>query len=137
MRIILMLLPWLELLTLIELGAKTSALTAVAYVLFTMILGLAILRRQGRAILQRLRQVQYGRAISPEWLLDDMAMGLVGLLLIVPGLITDFLAVLVLIGPLRRRLAHFLIGPNAKEYHHEPQSDGPKTIEGEFRRVDD
>lgn len=137
MRIILMLLPWLELLTLIELGVRTSALTAMAYVLFTVIVGMAILRRQGKAILDRLRQAQYGRAISPDWLLDDMAMGLVGLLLIVPGLITDFIAVLVLIGPLRRRLARALSGPNTEKYRREPSGAERHVIEGDFHRVDD
>jgi UPF0716 protein FxsA len=137
MRVVLLLLPWLELLTLIELGVKTSALTALAYVLLTLIVGLAILRRQGRAMVQRFRQAQHGRVISPEWLLDDMAMGVVGLLLIVPGMITDFLAVLVLFGPLRRRLARSLLGPNHEKFRREPAGDGHQVIEGDFRRVED
>ena len=36
MRFIIMLLPWLELFTLIQLGIETSALTALGYVLFTL-----------------------------------------------------------------------------------------------------
>ena len=48
MRFAIMLLPWLELFTLIELGIKTSALTALMYVFTTLLLGLAIVQRQGR-----------------------------------------------------------------------------------------
>ena len=47
MRLFIGLLPWLELFTLIQLGIETSALTALLYVLFTFMLGVAVLRRQG------------------------------------------------------------------------------------------
>ena len=39
MRLFILLLPWLELFTLIQLGIETSALTAIAYVLGTLVLG--------------------------------------------------------------------------------------------------
>ncbi|MEZ5572016.1 MAG: FxsA family protein [Halioglobus sp.] len=137
MRIVFILLPWFELFTLIELGIKTSALTALAYVLFTGIVGLAILQRQGRGMFERLRQAQDGRVIGPELLLDDMVMGLVGLLLIVPGMITDVVAVVVAIGPLRRRLARALMGPKPEIYRAELDQSGHQTIEGDFRKIDD
>jgi UPF0716 protein FxsA len=137
MRFAIMLLPWLELLTLIELGIKTSALTALAYVFVTVLLGLAILRRQGRGMFERLRQAQDGRIIGPELLLDDMAMGFAGLLLIVPGMISDLVAVIVMVGPLRRRLASVLLGPQPEVYVPERDRTGHETIEGVFQQVDD
>ena len=82
MRFFIMLLPWLELFTLIQLGVQTSALTALAYVLGTVFIGMAMLQRQGRGMFERLRQAQEGRIMGPQLLLDDMAMGLAGLLLI-------------------------------------------------------
>jgi UPF0716 protein FxsA len=137
MRFFLMLLPWLELFTLIELGIETSALTALAYVLFTIVLGVAVLQRQGRGMFERLRQSQEGRVIGPQLLLDDMAMGLAGLLLIVPGMITDLFALIVVIGPLRRRLAKWLMGPQPEPYVPEQDRQPHVTLEGQFRRVDD
>jgi len=137
MRFLLMLLPWLELFTLIELGIETSALTALAYVLFTIVLGVAVLQRQGRGMFERLRQSQEGRVIGPQLLLDDMAMGLAGLLLIVPGMITDLFALIVVIGPLRRRLAKWLMGPQPEPYVPEQDRQPHVTLEGQFRRVDD
>ena len=89
MRIFLLMLPWLELFTLIQLGIHTSALTAMLYVLVTLILGIMILQRQGRGMFERLRQAQEGRTIGPELFLDDMAMGFAGLLLMIPGMISD------------------------------------------------
>ena len=137
MRFFLMLLPWLELFTLIELGIETSALTALAYVLFTIVLGVAVLQRQGRGMFERLRQSQEGRVIGPQLLLDDMAMGLAGLLLIVPGMITDLFALIVVIGPLRRRLAKWLMGPQPEPYVPDQDRQPHVTLEGQFRRLDD
>ena len=138
MRFVLMLLPWLELFTLIELGIETSALTAIAYVFFTLFLGMAILRRQGRGMIERLRQQgQSGQIIGPELFLDDMAMGFAGLLLMIPGMITDFIAVIVMIGPLRRRLARAVFGPQAIVHRKGPSSGSHETIEGVYRHVDD
>jgi UPF0716 protein FxsA len=132
-----MLLPWLELLTLIELGILTSALTALAYVFVTVAVGLAILRRQGRGMFERLRQAQDGRIIGPELLLDDMALGFAGLLLIFPGMISDVAALIVMIGPLRRRLANALIGPQPEVYIPERDNTSHETIEGVYQQVDD
>lgn len=137
MRFLIMLLPWLELFTLIELGIETSALTAIAYVFVTLFIGLAILQRQGRGMFERLRQGQNGRIIGPELFLDDMAMGFAGLLLMFPGMISDVIALIVMVGPLRRRLAKAVFGPPVVVRGSEPEAGSSETIEGVFQRVDD
>ena len=137
MRLFIVLLPWLELFTLIQLGIQTSALAALGYVLFTLLLGMAILQRQGQGMFERLRQSQEGRLVGPQLLLDDMALGLAGILLMIPGLISDFAALIVVIGPLRRRLASWLLGPQPEAYAPERDPAGNVTIEGQYRRVDD
>lgn len=138
MRFIILLLPWLELFTLIQLGIETSALTALLYVLATLALGVVVLRRQGRGMFERLRQAQEGRVIGPELLLDDMAMGLAGLLLIFPGMITDIAALVVMIGPLRRRLVRAISGPQPEAYRPGRERENDSVIiEGQYRRVDD
>ena len=136
MRFLVFLLPWLELFTLIELGIHTSALAALAYVFGTLCLGLVILQRQGRGMFERLRQSQQGRIIGPQLLLDDMALGLAGILLIVPGMITDIAALIAMVGPLRRRLARWLFGPQPEPYAPQRDTDSHLTIEGRYRRVD-
>jgi len=137
MRVFFLLLPWLELFTLIELGVETSALTALFYVLVTFVLGLAVLRRQGMGMFERLRQSQEGRVIGPDLLLDDMWLGFAGLLLIFPGMISDFVAIVLMIGPLRRRLARWLRGPQPEAYVPGRDSASHETLEGDFRRLDD
>lgn len=137
MQLIIALLPWLELFTLIELGVKTSALTALAYVLATFLLGLLILQRQGLGMFERLRESQEGRIIGPQLLLDDMAVGVAGLLLMIPGVITDLAAVVVAIGPLRRRLARWLGGPQPEPYVPGRDPESHTVIEGRYRRIDE
>ena len=146
MRILILLLPWLELLTLIQLGISIGALAALAYVFLTLVGGIMLLRFQGRDMFLRLREAQDGRIFGPQIFVDDMSVGLAALLLMVPGLITDAAAVLVLFGPLRRRLSRWLFGgqvaggPDAGHGSGPgtgaASSDGHTTIEGEYRRVD-
>lgn len=137
MRIFFLLLPWLELFTLIQLGVETSALTALGYVLLTFFAGLFVLRIQGMEMFNRLREAQSGSVIGPGMLMDDMAVGMAGLLLMFPGMISDVAALVVLVGPLRRRLARWLAGPQPEPYV--PGRDHPEstTIEGDFQRVDE
>lgn len=137
MRLFFLLLPWLELFTLIQLGIETSALTAVLYVFATLVLGLVVLRRQGRQMFERLQGVQQGRVLGVDLLMDDMAMGLAGLLLIFPGIISDVAALVVMIGPLRRRLARALGAPQPEPYAPGRDFDSEITIEGQFTRVDE
>ena len=137
MRFFFMLLPWLELFTLIQLGIETSALTAIVYVFATLILGVLVLRRQGRQMIERLQGVQQGRVLGSELLVDDMAMGLAGVLFMFPGIISDFAAVVVMIGPLRRRLARMLGGQQTEPYAPQRDFESEVTIEGQYTRVDE
>ena len=136
MRLLILLLPWLELFSLIKLGTETSALTALLYVFATLVLGLAILRRQGRGILQQMQGLQEGRVLGSSLLKDEMAVGLAGMMLMIPGLITDVIGLVMLIGPLRRRLGRALMGPQPEPYVPERDTSGHVTIEGEFQRRD-
>ncbi|WOJ93446.1 FxsA family protein [Congregibacter variabilis] len=141
MRWFFILLPWMELFTLIQLGSRIGAVETMLYVLATFFLGLAILRAQGMEIVNKLRAAQSGAAVIPQQLLgDELALGLAGLLLIVPGLITDFLAIIVLLGPLRRRIFTALGGKTHTATYQSRQTEQMRPgepIEGEFRRLDD
>ena len=139
MRWLFILLPWVELFTLIRLGAEIGALQTLLYVFLTLVLGVTIMRWQGMEVLYRLREAQMGWTIPPQLLVDDIAVGLAGLLLAIPGLVTDSLALLVLVGPLLRRLFG-----RASSAQRRPPPDprqgpgaGDAPLEGEFRRLDD
>jgi len=108
MRILLLAYPWLELLSLIQLGVNTSALIALGYVLLTVLAGMTVLRAVGATAVNRLREAQRSGLLQQHVFVDDLAVAVAALLLMIPGLLSDFFAVVVLIGPLRRALGRAL-----------------------------
>ena len=98
---------------------------------------------QGLTLIRQIQRETESGLIATRFLGDELAVITSGLLLIIPGLITDFLALIVLIGPLRRGLLRF--GPDRyrAEAHisvkrrAEGKSEDNITIEGDFRRLDD
>jgi UPF0716 protein FxsA len=163
MRWIFLLLPWVELYTLIQLGSRIGALATLAYVFVTLVLGLTILRLQGMEIITRLQEAQRSGFVAGRLLADDIAVGLAGILLLIPGLVTDCFAAAVLVGPLWRRLlrrvghspgggdgAYGQDSYSRRDHRMGGPGPGPDNtgasggmgrpddpIEGEFRRVDD
>ena len=104
MRVALLLYPLLELWSLIELGAQTSAGLAVLWVLGAGFLGMTTIRFAGAQVLSRLQAAQREGVLQQQLVASDMALAIAGLLLIIPGLLSDALAVLVLIRPVRHLL---------------------------------
>lgn len=144
-----LLFPFFELWTLIELGAATSPLLAVGWVVLGIVLGMSMIRRQGLNMIRQAQRDAEGGFITPRLLTDDLAVVTSGFLLMVPGLVTDLLALVVLIGPLRRGL----LGMAPAGYRsqssvyteYRSQSGGGEdqrssehiTIEGDYQRVED
>ena len=108
-----------------------------------MLLGVTMIRQQGLTLIRQIQRETESGLIAPRFLGDELAVITSGLLLCVPGLITDFLALIVLVGPLRRGILRF--GPESyrTEAHvsvkrrADGKSDDNITIEGDFRRLDD
>ena len=152
MKWLLFLYPWVELWSLIELGARTSATTAMLWLLGAGVLGIGLLRLAGRQTLQHLQQAQREGALSQQLLMGKVARLVAGVLLIVPGLISDALAVAVLIAPLRILLGKLIVAGSANTqqshdqwqagpsgFHKDPRTghldDEGVTLEGEFEPV--
>ena len=93
MRIALLLYPLLELWSLIELGAQTSAGLAVLWVLAAGFLGMTTIRFAGAQVLSRLQAAQREGVLQQQLVASDMALAIAGLLLIIPGLLSDAMAV--------------------------------------------
>jgi UPF0716 protein FxsA len=143
--------PWLELWSLVELGAQTSVATPLLWVLAAVVLGIAMIRFAGNQTLAHLQSAQREGALREHLLVGDVAVLVSGVLLIIPGLISDAVAVMVLIAPLRSLLARLLLAnaaPSAhyrndqghhrdfqQEQHRAPGSDGGVTLEGEYQPV--
>ncbi len=137
MRWVLFLYPWLELWSLIELGGQTTPLISLGWVLAMLMLGGAMVRWAGRNSLQRLAHAGSGGTLAQELVMADFALILSGLLLAIPGLISDCLALLIWIKPLRLFLVSRWRPPASVFQTVSPGRGGPgDIIEGDFEVTD-
>jgi UPF0716 protein FxsA len=141
MRVFLPLLLWplVEIALFVTLGGMLGLWATLAIVIGTALLGVSLLRRMGLRSAERLR-VEMGRMRDPLAVAGDSAvMALAGVLLILPGFLTDMLGALLLIAPLRRWLvrkiaAHFS-AVSMRSDQPARRSDGI-VIDGEFVELD-
>jgi UPF0716 protein FxsA len=126
--------PLLELWTLIELGSRSSAVTAVSWVVVTVLLGLALLRWVGRSSVRRLAQARHNGLLMRHLIRPDLAVVFAAILLIVPGLVSDVLAMLTLIKAAWLALINCLAGgQNLRvDPHLGRERESGTVIEGEF-----
>lgn len=102
--------PILEVQALAALARATSAQAVLVHVVVAGVLGVALTRRSGSDVTRRLRQdLATGQPLSGE-VFEGPLRVLAGLLLVVPGPITDVLALLLLVPPLRRLAARGMAG---------------------------
>ena len=148
-------LPIIEITMLIKVGARLGAFPTLFLLFLSAIVGLYILRRQGVSTLLRINQRLAVGEVPAREMLEGVVLAVGGVLLLIPGFVTDVMGLLCLIPGMRQRLALTLIeramitpvtgrhdpfstdpmgssgGPASN-----PQNRVPKTIEGEFRRED-
>ena len=153
--LLLIALPLLELALLIKTGQLIGFGGTLGLVVAAGILGAMILSRQSWTVVRRTQQaLAQGRPpVAP--VLDGLFLLLAGALLITPGFLSDVLAFLLLIPPIRhgiarwgvKRLVQRALAPDARpdarigrvsraSGANGRQSQGP-VIEGEFERLDE
>jgi len=136
MKYLIVIYPWIELISLIQLGIETSPFWALAYVLGMIFFGLTLIRRQGLALISELKKIERERGIFSILQADDLRIVIAGLLFLIPGLISDFFALMLLIGPVHRYLIMRFQGRINRVRHNENEETG-FVIDGSFTRVDD
>ncbi len=124
------LLPILEIVVLIKVGGLIGALNTVALVLLSAFVGVDIIRRQGFNTALRARQKMSAGILPAMEVLENMAVVIGGVMMIIPGFISDALGLVLLIPPLRR----WLIDRWMKSYGIKVQQS--RVFEAEFRRED-
>ena len=141
-------LPLLELALLVKSGQVIGFWATLAMVMGAGLLGALIVSRQGLKVLRRTQQaLAEGRPpVAP--VLDGVFLLLAGALLITPGFLSDVLALLLLIPPIRLAVARWSVKQLVKraldvsntriDPASSPPSSGRKeglVIEGEFERL--
>jgi UPF0716 protein FxsA len=109
--------PLIEIALFIVVGQAIGLGPTLLLVLLSAVAGVLIIRWQGIALLRTI-QATMGRGLLPgQTLADTMMIWLGGALLIVPGFFTDFIGLVLLLGP-ARRLVYGLL-------QHRMRSAGP------------
>ncbi|MBO9481951.1 FxsA family protein [Salinisphaera sp. G21_0] len=150
--VLFILLPILEMVVLIKVGSIIGAWNAVALVILSVFIGIEVIRRQGFRTTLRARQKMAAGELPAMEMLENLAIALGGLLLLIPGFITDFLGVFLLIPPARQLLIRRWLKVNGvkvqqtniyeAEYRREPswrqdQTHLNHTIDGDYTREND
>ncbi len=94
-------LPAAEILTFVEVGSHIGGLATVATTVGTALAGMILFRVQGFHIVKRARQTLDSGSMPFQDILDGLGLLSAGLLLFLPGFITDIAGFLLFIPPLR------------------------------------
>lgn len=98
---LLAILPLLEIAVLVWLASKTGLLFTVALLLGMGVLGAALARYEGWRVWQKVQDQLRRGEVPTDSLLDGFLIFVAGLLLVLPGVLSDVLALLLLIPPTR------------------------------------
>lgn len=145
-----LLVPVIEIYLLVKVGSLIGAGWTIFLVVFTAVVGAWLVRLQGLGAMARVQNtLQRGEMPAME-MLEGMMIFLAGALLITPGFFTDTIGFLLLIAPLRRKLALALLkrgiirpvgggphGPGGADGSKPGAGHGPRTLEGEYKEVDE
>ncbi|MDW6024497.1 FxsA family protein [Mesorhizobium sp. BAC0120] len=94
-------LPLLEIAGFVIVGSKIGVLWTIALVILSSIVGSTLLRVQGFSVVTRIRrELEAGRDPGRE-LADGAMIMLAGILLLIPGFVSDILGLLLFIPPVR------------------------------------
>jgi len=125
----------------VAIAKEIGVIATLGATLLTAAIGLALVRRQGLQTLTRAQnKAQQGESPAKE-MVEGVAIFVGGILLFIPGFISDALGFALLIPGLRGILAKRLLGPliNARSnyFGFYSQKNGQfRTFEGEFERTD-
>lgn len=128
--LVLVVFPTIELYVLIEVGSRLGAAQTLTLVFITAAAGLWLARGQGLAVI---RKMQQGIPAEAEVLAGPL-LALGALLLVLPGFISDGFGLLLMVPPIRRAVARFVVA----RFGRPPRGPGgPPVIVVQGRRLDE
>jgi len=138
--LIFFLVPLVEIYLLIKVGGVIGVGWTIAAVVGTAVLGAALVRRQGLATLSQIRTRLDAGELPATELLEGLCLLIAGALLMTPGFFTDTVGFLLLTPPLRRWIIGYALAEGWVRGHGGPPGPPPgggRTLDGEYRRVDE
>lgn len=140
------LVPLIEIYLLIMVGGIIGALPTVFMVVLTAVLGILLLRHQGIYTVGKVQSALARGELPTEAMLEGMILIVSGAMLLTPGFFTDAIGFLGLLPPFRRWLILAVLKRgiisgvqrgSAPQGPGEGDNQGPRTLEGDYRREDD
>lgn len=156
----------MEIFVFIEVGSAIGAWSTIALIILTAVVGLSLVRIQGfQTLMEAQRKINIGEPPARE-MLAGMMLALSGVLLVLPGFVSDIGGVLLLLPPVRSALVDYFIsrvniqtGQQAhqghtfdadyhstdgreqqerlEQYLRKSRDEEGTTFEGDFERKDD
>ena len=102
--VLLVAVPFLEIAAFIEIGGRIGLTATLALVVATAVAGMALLRHQGLAVLERAQRTLARHELPIPEIVDGVCLLVAGVLLLTPGFLTDAVGFALMIPPLRRAL---------------------------------
>ncbi|MEM0908221.1 MAG: FxsA family protein, partial [Pseudomonadota bacterium] len=96
--------PIAEIAVFIMVGSAIGVLPTIALIILSAVLGLTLLRNRGLSALSRVRADLENDRVPADALAEAMSVAIAGILLIIPGFITDTIGLLLLLPGVRRGL---------------------------------
>jgi UPF0716 protein FxsA len=137
--LILLLLPIIEIAVFIKVGQTIGLMPTLALIIGAALLGALLLRLQGLQILGQLRSNMSTGKLPGRAIADTMMMGLAAVLLVLPGFLTDIVALGLLLPPVRSAIyaglaKRFTVVSASANYRGpadpvDPRVGGPDTID--------
>lgn len=154
--IILIAIPIAEIWLLLRVGSLLGVIPTVGLVIFTAMLGVALLRKQSWVALSNAQEKMRNGQVPAKEIVDGLFLAVGGALLLTPGFITDALGFVCLLPFARQGLIAWCVGPfvkrmmaNGSMHIYQPGASSYQqtstqrdtlyekdAIEGEYRRDD-
>ena len=135
--LVVLIIPFAEIYLLLLVGGVIGAFPTIFLVVFTAALGAWLLRQQGFATFRQF-QANLAQGVIPAYeMIEGPIILLGGLLLLIPGFITDVLGFACLIPPLRKKIAQYVIENHllqAGGIFQQRKTAEKNILEGEFRK---
>lgn len=93
--------PFVELFVILQVGQAIGALNTVAALVLVSVVGAWLVKREGLGVVRRVQERVARGAVPGRELVDGALILFAGALLLTPGFVTDLVAILLLLPPVR------------------------------------
>ena len=137
--ILFLVVPFVEIYLLVEIGARIGAPWTILLVVLTAIVGAWLVRVQGLATWRRFQASLARNELPATALAEGLCLLIAGALLLTPGFFTDGVGFACLIPPLRRILIKRLLRRSMWKMAKDPARprDSSESLDGNYKRIDD